>query len=117
MVGAVDAEDETAPAVPADADDPRADAIALLLFRAGSLTWKAVPLSLITRLEEIKIADIERCNGEDVVQYRGALMPLVYIDGESRRGEGSVQPVLVFTEGGRPVGLAVDEIVDMSRSA
>ena len=40
---------------------------------------KAVPLSLITRLEEFERDTIERCNGEDVVQYRGALMPLVYM--------------------------------------
>jgi chemotaxis signal transduction protein len=49
----------------------------------------------------------------DVVQYRGALMPLVYIDEERRRCDEAVQPVLVFTEGGRPIGLAIDEIVDI----
>jgi two-component system chemotaxis sensor kinase CheA len=86
---------------------------ALLLFRAGSEVPKAVPLSLITRLEEIDVSAIERCNGEDVVQYRGQLMPLVYMDQGSKRGEGEVQPVLVFTEGGRAVGLAVDAIVDI----
>ena len=74
---------------------------------------KAVPLSLITRLEEIERDTIEHCNGEDVVQYRGALMPLVYMQDEARGRADGVQPVLVFTEGGRPVGLAIDEIVDI----
>ena len=73
---------------------------------------KAVPLSLITRLEEIDLDAIERCNDEDVVQYRGALMPLVYLADRTKRDDG-VQPVLVFTEEGRPVGLAIDEIVDI----
>ncbi len=86
---------------------------ALLLFRAGSTTLKAVPLSLITRLEEIAKTEIEHTKGGDVVQYRGALMPLVCIDEASREREGPVQPVLVFTEGRRPVGLAVDAIVDI----
>ena len=86
---------------------------ALLLFRAGSHTLKAVPLSLITRLEEIELDTIERCNDEDVVQYRGALMPLVYIDTERGKRSDGVQPVLVFTEGDLHVGLAVDEIVDI----
>ncbi|HEX7532793.1 MAG TPA: chemotaxis protein CheA, partial [Methyloceanibacter sp.] len=86
---------------------------ALLLFRAGSHTLKAVPLSLITRLEEIELDTIERCNDEDVVQYRGALMPLVYIDTERGKHSSGVQPVLVFTEGDLHVGLAVDEIVDI----
>ena len=74
---------------------------------------KAVPLSLITRLEEIERDTIEHCNGEDVVQYRGALMPLVYMQDEARGRADGVQPVLVFTEGGKPVGLAIDEIVDI----
>jgi two-component system chemotaxis sensor kinase CheA len=86
---------------------------AMLLFRAGSDTMKAVPLSLITRLEEIALDAIEHCDGEDVVQYRGALMPLVYMQAKPKPREDGVQPVLVFTEGGRPVGLAVDEIVDI----
>ena len=74
---------------------------------------KAVPLSLITRLEEIELDAIERCNDEDVVQYRGALMPLVYMQTERDARDDGVQPVLVFTEEGRPVGLAIDEIVDI----
>ena len=86
---------------------------AMLLFRAGSPTLKAVPLSLITRLEEIELDTIERCNDEDVVQYRGALMPLVYVETERGKRSDGVQPVLVFTEGDLHVGLAVDEIVDI----
>jgi two-component system chemotaxis sensor kinase CheA len=65
------------------------------------------------RLEEIDLGTIERCNDEDVVQYRGALMPLVYMQVEPGARDDGVQPVLVFTEGGRPVGLAIDEIVDI----
>jgi chemotaxis protein histidine kinase CheA/CheY-like chemotaxis protein len=90
-----------------------AAATALLLFRAGSSTLKAVPVSLITRLEEIDAAEIERCNGSDVVQYRGALMPLVYIDETSRERAVNAQPVLVFTEERRHIGLAIDAIVDI----
>jgi len=92
---------------------PGEPATALLLFRAGSATLKAVPLSLITRLEEIGRTAIEPTDGGDVVQYRGALMPLVYIDPATRERAGSVQPVLVFTEERHPVGLAIDAIVDI----
>jgi len=112
VVGSVEGHEGSASALPA-AEMAMEDKMALLLFRAGSSAMKAVPLSLITRLEEIELDTIERCNGEDVVQYRGALMPLVYMhEGASKRADG-VQPVLVFTEGGRPVGLAIDEIVDI----
>ncbi|MBK5197961.1 MAG: chemotaxis protein CheW [Methyloceanibacter sp.] len=114
VVGSVEGQaGEKANEVPASVAAVNEGKTALLLFRAGSPALKAVPLSLITRLEEIDLSDIERCNDEDVVQYRGALMPLVYIDAERRKRDDGVQPVLVFTEGGRPVGLAIDEIVDI----
>ena len=87
--------------------------ISFLLFRAGSAEPKAVPLSLVTRLEEFDIDRIESSNGRDLVQYRGALMPLVYFDqGCQKRSEGT-QPMLVFSDDGRSMGLVVDEIVDI----
>ncbi|MEM9635240.1 MAG: hybrid sensor histidine kinase/response regulator [Pseudomonadota bacterium] len=88
-------------------------AISLLLFRAGAPEPKAVPLSLVTRLEEFEVSKIERSNGRDLVQYRGALMPLVYVnDGDCHKTEGT-QPMLVFSDSGRSMGLVVDEIVDI----
>ncbi|WP_299816297.1 hybrid sensor histidine kinase/response regulator [uncultured Roseibium sp.] len=87
--------------------------ISLLLFRAGAPEPKAVPLSLVTRLEEFEVSKIERSNGRDLVQYRGALMPLVYInEGDRHKIEGT-QPMLVFSDAGRSMGLVVDEIVDI----
>src|SRR5436305_265764 len=53
--------------------------VSLLVFRAGSQQPKAVPLSLVTRLEEIDCRKIELCNGRHLVQYRGQLMPLVRV--------------------------------------
>ena len=113
VVGAVEGQADLASAAPTVEVATTENKTALLLFRAGSSAMKAVPLSLITRLEEIERDTIEHCNGEDVVQYRGALMPLVYMQDEARGRADGVQPVLVFTEGGKPVGLAIDEIVDI----
>ena len=113
VVGSVEGQADLASAAPTVEAATTEDKTALLLFRAGSSAMKAVPLSLITRLEEIERDTIEHCNGEDVVQYRGALMPLVYMQDEARGRADGVQPVLVFTEGGKPVGLAIDEIVDI----
>lgn len=92
-----------------DADAP----ISLLLFRAGSDEPKAVPLSLVTRLEEFDVNKIEHSNGRDLVQYRGSLMPLVYVnEGDRHKSEGT-QPMLVFSDNGRSMGLVVDQIVDI----
>jgi two-component system chemotaxis sensor kinase CheA len=85
----------------------------LLVFRAGSAAPKAVPLSLITRLEEVDGGKIELSNNRHMVQYRGQLMPLVRVNDQVRvRSEGS-QPLLVFSDAGRSMGLVVDEIVDI----
>ncbi|MEZ5841979.1 MAG: chemotaxis protein CheW [Hyphomicrobiales bacterium] len=89
------------------------EAVSMLIFRAGSPEPKAVPLSLVTRLEEFDADKIEHSNGRDLVQYRGQLMPLVYVnDMVQRRNEGG-QPMLVFSDSGRSMGLVVDEIVDI----
>jgi len=96
-----------------DAAATRDDSVSMLLFRAGSEAPKAVPLSLITRLEEIEVDRIEVTNGRSLVQYRGRLMPLVYVNDQvERRTEGS-QPMIVFTEGSRSMGLVIDEVVDI----
>jgi len=87
--------------------------VSLLVFRAGSPEPKAVPLSLVTRLEEIDCKKIEFSNGRHLVQYRGQLMPLVCVNSDvSVRTEGA-QPLLVFSDAGRTMGLVVDEIVDI----
>jgi two-component system chemotaxis sensor kinase CheA len=84
----------------------------LLVFRAGSNQPKAVPLGLVTRLEEIATDKIELSNGRYMVQYREQLMPLVQMDGVTVQTTGS-QPILVFADDGRSMGLVVDEIIDI----
>ena len=85
----------------------------LLVFRACGEDLKAVPLALVARLEEIDVKDVEYSHGKPMVQYRGHLMPLVFVDGTTQfRGEGR-QPVLVFSDRDHTMGLVVDEIVDI----
>jgi two-component system, chemotaxis family, sensor kinase CheA len=84
----------------------------LLVFRAGSPQPKAVPLALVTRLEEIAADKLELSNGRHMVQYRDQLMPLVQMNGVGVATSG-VQPILVFADDGRSMGLVVDEIIDI----
>jgi two-component system chemotaxis sensor kinase CheA len=85
----------------------------VLIFRAGSPEPKAVPLSLVTRLEEIDVRRIELSNGRHLLQYRGHLMPLIAINDSVRLKEDGAQPLLVFSDGARSMALLVDEIVDI----
>ncbi|MGV6872319.1 hybrid sensor histidine kinase/response regulator [Pseudochelatococcus sp. B33] len=87
--------------------------MSLIVFRAGTAEPKAVPLSLVTRLEVFDADRIERVTGHDLVQYRGSLMPLVYVDESSRHNGQKERPLLVFTDQGRAIGFVVDEIVDI----
>jgi two-component system, chemotaxis family, sensor kinase CheA len=84
----------------------------LLVFRAGTSQPKAVPLGLVTRLEEIAVDKIELSNGRHMVQYREQLMPLVQMAGVSVQTSGT-QPILVFADDRRSMGLVVDEIIDI----
>jgi two-component system chemotaxis sensor kinase CheA len=77
----------------------------------------AIPLDMVTRLEEFPLERFERVGSREVVQYRDQILPVlrlaqllgVYSDAE---GVTSV-PVVVYTERGRSVALAVDRIVDI----
>jgi two-component system chemotaxis sensor kinase CheA len=101
--------DESAEQAPTEIDE----SVTLLVFRGGGQSHKAVPLSLVTRLEEVDAAKIEWVGGRPLIQYRGRLMPLVPADPElAIRREGS-QALVVFSDGDRSMGLVVDEIVDI----
>ena len=89
------------------------DTVSLLVFRAGSQQPKAVPLSLVTRLEEIDCRKIEISDGRHLVQYRDKLMPLLRIDAETSLKNEGAQPILVFSDQRRSMGLVADEIIDI----
>ncbi|TAN68080.1 MAG: response regulator, partial [Magnetospirillum sp.] len=85
----------------------------LLVFRAGGDDLKAVPLALVARLEEVEVGSVEQSHGKPVVQYRGHLMPLIMVNDRCAMKADGRQPVLVFSDHERSMGLVVDEIVDI----
>jgi two-component system chemotaxis sensor kinase CheA len=91
----------------------------LLLFRAGSFQRLAVPLSLVSRLEEIPRSSIERAGGHEVVQYRDRILPLIPLHAVLEPGEIADTPtdpaqVIVFNDGDRSLGVVVDRILDIA---
>ena len=85
----------------------------MLVFRAGGAELKAVLLDLVARLEEIDMATVEISHGQQMIQYRGLLMPLIPFDPDHHWKAEGRQPILVFTDRQRSMGLVVDEIVDI----
>ncbi|QDV50601.1 hybrid sensor histidine kinase/response regulator [Gimesia fumaroli] len=91
------------------------DTISMLLFGAGEGETMAVPLSLVARLEEFPLDSIELNSGRQVVQYRENLLPLLSVEGVGYGGGEQIdpQPVIVFSENNRSMGLMVNEIKDI----
>ena len=96
------------------------DEHALLLAENGREGRVAIPLSLVARLEEFPRTVVEHAGTQEVMQYRGQIIPLVRLsaiipatsDAEMLANAGSIQ-VVVYSEGKRTVGLIVDRIVDI----
>jgi two-component system chemotaxis sensor kinase CheA len=91
----------------------------LLLFSVGRSHRMAIPLSLAARLEEIPSATVERTGAQDVIQYRGQILPLIHVEDHvaGGRARGADLPemlkVVVCSENGASYGLVVGEINDI----
>lgn len=94
-----------------------ADKQLLLMFRAASSNRKVLPISLITRLEEINLSDAEQSNGQWHLQYDNELIPLVWFGGPPDPASRERKPLLVMSDAGRSMGLLVDEILDIVEDA
>lgn len=95
-------------------DDDRQETTSLLVVGGSDGSRLAVPLALVARLEEIPAQSIERSGDRWLVQYRGELLPLVTLVGATfHPGDRDVQPVVVFSEGTKALGLMVDQIIDI----
>ena len=101
----------TAEAARAIADNERKTS--LLIFKAGSGAPRAVPLALVSRLEDFEVDKIEVSGLKKVIQYRGALMPLIPFSDQMTLKDKGNQPVLVFSDRDRSMGLMVDSVVDI----
>jgi two-component system chemotaxis sensor kinase CheA len=91
----------------------------VLVVEIGGDRRAAIPLEMVTRLEEIERASVEHVGGREVVQYRGHIMPLVRISsllgvyGEQAEENAGVQ-LVVYTRGERSVGFVVERILDIA---
>jgi two-component system, chemotaxis family, sensor kinase CheA len=96
------------------------DEHALLLAENGLDGRVAIPLSMVARLEEFPRTVIERAGTQEVMQYRGQIIPLVRLseftpspnDPEMLANASSIQ-VVIYSEGKHTVGLIVDRILDI----
>jgi two-component system chemotaxis sensor kinase CheA len=89
----------------------------LLVVQCGEQGRMAIPLALVSRLEEFPATAVEKAGRQEVMQYRGTIIPLIRLSrvlavGEPADSSDHLQ-VVVYSEAGRSVGLVVDRIVDI----
>ena len=93
----------------------------LLLFRLGDdpnalMGRMAVPLRQVARLEEVDASTVEYAFGRPVVQYRGRILPLVWLGdtlGLGANHQIDTLQVIVYERDDNQIGFIVDSISDV----
>jgi two-component system chemotaxis sensor kinase CheA len=88
----------------------------MLLAAIGGGRRVAIPLDTVTRLEQVRSETVERVGSREVVQYRGAILPIVRLDrhlGAFGDSDREVLEVIVYADHGRSVAIVVEEILDI----
>jgi len=107
--GAAEALDDDAPAEMTERQ-------AWLLFGVDDEGIMAMPLSDVARLEEFPRSKLERAGRRSVVQYRGAILPLIHLEVDDAGDSGPLS-VIVHAHRGRSVGFVVRRIIDVVEAA
>jgi two-component system chemotaxis sensor kinase CheA len=88
----------------------------MLLAAIGGGRRVAIPLDTVTRLEQVRADSVEKVGNREVVQYRGAILPIVRLDrhlGAYGETDREVLEVIVYADHGRSVAIVVEEILDI----
>ncbi len=94
----------------------------LLLFNLNDGSRMAIPLNVVARLEEFQSTRIESVGGQYVIQYRGQILPLIFVSdvfghsdsvADTAKIGATTMQVVVYTNKGVSIGLVVDKITDI----
>ena len=102
------------------ADSKRGERSTMLLVQCGEHGRMAINLSLVARLENFSPDVVEIAGGQQAVQYRGQIMPLIRISDVLQTthkklsgDEAESLQVVVYVDEGRSIGLIIDRILDI----
>jgi two-component system, chemotaxis family, sensor kinase CheA len=93
----------------------------LLVLGTGGDRRLAIPISQVARLEKIPASTIEYTKNQEVVQYRGKILPLIRLANVLGITDDTVPiddllNVIVYIENGRNYGLVVSRVVDIVKT-
>ena len=95
------------------------DLLEIILFDVGAPTPYALPLQMVSRLEEFQSKKIEVTGKQRVIQYRGDILPLINVAEflgmpfEKQVEEDAMTNVIVVEYRGSRIGLEVNQILDV----
>lgn len=110
---------EQAMAGASKADDGTGRAIeTLLVVDLGDTRRFALPTSMVSRLEKVARSSVEYADGREVIQYRGAILPLVQLSevfGADRSADPTAEElqIVVYDDQDRHCGFVVNRILDI----
>jgi two-component system chemotaxis sensor kinase CheA len=107
------AEDLSRPAEGPELFAPPQEKTRIILVRAGPGPMKALPLSLVLRIEEVERDRLVATDDAFVMAYRDSLLPVMPATADVPLDRKSY-PILVISGAGQSMGLMVEEIVDVS---
>ena len=91
----------------------------LLIVDLGDARRFALPTSMVSRLEKVPANSVEYADGNEVIQYRGDIMPLLRLSQvfhsplcSGQQEEDEIQ-IVVYSDEDRTCGLVVNRIVDI----
>ncbi|WP_426561118.1 chemotaxis protein CheW [Angustibacter sp. McL0619] len=103
-------------AVRSDADVTGAGHDQVLLAGIGDGRQVAIPLAMVTRLEQVAANRVEHVGRREVIQYRGGILPTIrlgqHLHASNVRADEDLT-VIVYSSAGRSVAFVVEEIVDI----
>lgn len=90
----------------------------LLILGTGSNRRLALPISQVSRLEKIPITSLEFTDQQEVVQYRGTILPLIRLSTvfgieDIPDPNQELLNVVVYNENDQCYGLVVDRVIDI----
>lgn len=99
-----------------------ADSTSLLVVRLGNGRRAALPLNVVERLEEFQMSRVETVGSNQVVQYRGVILPLLrladdYGSYDELNSENTALQVVVCQHRGHLFGFVVSAVLDIVEDA
>jgi two-component system chemotaxis sensor kinase CheA len=116
MAAGLTAESRDSQASTSAAGNAAGTAETLLVVDLGDTRRFALPTSMVSRLEKIAVGTVEQTDGREVVQYRGAILPLVRLTdvfGGGCGDESEELNIVVYADGSGSCGFVVGRIVDV----